>query len=224
MNAKGIELEAVMTPVDTLTFTAGATFASTKYAENLTGFEGSSLSPVLFQLPGRTMSNATDYVVTGSVSWTPQISEKLSGLVYMDFRFNSDLNTGSDLDLEKTQPSYTVVNMRLGIYGDEPALGHRAVGDQHLQHALPAGRRRCDPARQRHLAGGRQRDQPDDRPAADGEPDLHHVSGGAADVWGDHQRTDSKRASGGQGLWPCTPFGLLLNLVMPTLFRHDEAS
>lgn len=123
VNAKGLELEAVMTPVDTLTFTAGATFASTKYAENLTGFEGSSLSPVLFQLPGRTMSNATDYVVTGSMSWTPQISEKLSGLVYMDFRFNSDLNTGSDLDLEKTQPSYTIVNMRLGIYGENQRWG-----------------------------------------------------------------------------------------------------
>jgi hypothetical protein len=41
----------------------------------------------------------------------------------MDFRFNSDLNTGSDLDLEKTQAAYTVVNMRLGIYGQNQRWG-----------------------------------------------------------------------------------------------------
>lgn len=119
VNATGIELEAVMTSVDALTFTSGETLANTRYAANLTGFEGVSLSPVSFQLPGRTMSNATDYVVTGSASWTPQVTDKLSGLVYMDFRFNSGLNKGSDLDLEKTQGAYAVANARIGLYGPD---------------------------------------------------------------------------------------------------------
>jgi iron complex outermembrane receptor protein len=72
----------------------------------------------LFQLPGRRLSNAPEYVGTGSVGWTPPIgSSGLRGLAYADFRYQSRINTGSDLNLEKDQVGVAVVNARLGLRG-----------------------------------------------------------------------------------------------------------
>jgi len=55
-------------------------------------------------------------VTTGALSWTPDIGTSgLKGLAYVDFRYTSDLNTGSDLDFEKVQDGYALVNARIGL-------------------------------------------------------------------------------------------------------------
>ena len=43
----------------------------------------------------------------------------MRGLVYVDARHMSHLNTGSDLDIEKIQDAYTVVNARVGLRGPD---------------------------------------------------------------------------------------------------------
>ena len=43
----------------------------------------------------------------------------LRGLIYVDARHSSEFNTGSDLDREKLQKAYTVVNGRIGIRGPD---------------------------------------------------------------------------------------------------------
>jgi len=121
--AKGLEMEAYFYPFKNFTMTTGVTYTQTNYASNLTGSKGSSLSPVLFQLPGQRISNSSDYVVTGSAAWTPQISDTMSALMYFDFRYMSELNTGSDLDFEKRQPGFVVANARVGIYGKDRVWG-----------------------------------------------------------------------------------------------------
>jgi outer membrane receptor protein involved in Fe transport len=121
--AKGVELEALIFPMPDLTVSAGVTYTNTNYAKNLTGTNGASLSPVLFQLPGARISNSSDYVVTGSAAWTPKINDDLSALFYFDFRYMSELNTGSDLDFEKRQPGFAVANARIGIYGKDQIWG-----------------------------------------------------------------------------------------------------
>jgi outer membrane receptor protein involved in Fe transport len=121
--AKGVELEALFFPMPDLTISTGITYTNTNYAKNLTGTNGASLSPVLFQLPGQRISNSSDYVVTGSVAWTPKITEDLSSLFYFDFRYMSELNTGSDLDFEKRQPGFAVANARIGLYGKDQVWG-----------------------------------------------------------------------------------------------------
>ncbi len=123
VTSKGVELEAYLYPTSDIAVTAGMTIADTKYAKNLTGTAGSSLGTALFQLPGRALSNSSKYVVTGSFAWTPTISEKFSSLVYVDFRYQSALNTGSDLDFEKIQQGFAVVNARLGLYGPDRKWG-----------------------------------------------------------------------------------------------------
>ena len=47
----------------------------------------------------------------------------MRGLVYADVRYMSQYNTGSDLDIEKTQDSVAVVNGRIGLHGPDEVWG-----------------------------------------------------------------------------------------------------
>ena len=118
----GFELEAFTRPMRNVSVNGGVTMADTKYRDNLVGADGKPLSNALWQLPGRQISNAPKWTVTGSVAWTPPIgSGGLHGLLYADARYMSQFNTGSDLDIEKTQKAFTVVNLRAGIRGPDDA-------------------------------------------------------------------------------------------------------
>ena len=69
--AKGVEIEANLSPVRDLTATLGLTYADTSFADNLIGNEdGTPLDPALRLLPGDNMSNAPEIVATSSLSWT----------------------------------------------------------------------------------------------------------------------------------------------------------
>jgi iron complex outermembrane recepter protein len=115
---KGVEAEFILHPARFLTFNGAVTYLDSKYSKNLTGTRGAALSPVLFQLPGRRTFGA-QYTLTGAMSYTPPISESLSALFYLDFRMQSDVNTGSDLDLEKVQDGFALVNGRIGLLGPD---------------------------------------------------------------------------------------------------------
>ncbi|MFN7176282.1 MAG: TonB-dependent receptor [Thermaurantiacus sp.] len=117
--SKGFELEAQVLPAPNLAFNLGYTYADTRYRNNLTGIAGQPLSVPLFNLPGQNVSNASQHVQTGAVTWTPPVSETLSALFYLDYRFQSELNTGSDLFPEKKQVAFTVVNARIGLSGPD---------------------------------------------------------------------------------------------------------
>jgi iron complex outermembrane recepter protein len=121
--SKGIEIEGAFYPIDDVAITQGVTVSRTSYAKNLTGLNGVSLPPALFQLPGARLSNASDYVVTGSAAWTPRVNDTLSALFYVDYRLTSELNTGSDLDAEKRQPAFVTANARIGLYGKDKLWG-----------------------------------------------------------------------------------------------------
>tara|TARA_Y100000758_G_scaffold119775_1_gene84358 strand:- start:2917 stop:5346 length:2430 start_codon:yes stop_codon:yes gene_type:complete len=74
--AKGVEIEANLSPVRDLTATVGLTYADTSFANNLIGNEdGTPLDPALRLLPGDNMSNAPEIVATSSLSWTPPIGD-----------------------------------------------------------------------------------------------------------------------------------------------------
>ena len=123
VTSTGFELESYLYPARDVAISAGFTLADTKYRKNLTGVDGSALGAGLFQLPGRTISNSSKYTVTGSAAWTPALTDSLSALAYIDFRYQSDLNTGSDLDFEKMQDGFLLVNARIGLYGRDKVWG-----------------------------------------------------------------------------------------------------
>ena len=118
--SKGVEIEAFMRPSPFFMANLGFTLADTKFRSNISGANGSSLPPGFFQVPGSRLANAALYTVTGAFGWTPPIGNAgLSGLLYADFRYQSEINTGSDLDLEKVQTGVMTVNARLGLRGPE---------------------------------------------------------------------------------------------------------
>lgn len=118
VTAKGVEFEYFLYPASDLTINGGITYLNSRYRNNLTGTGGAPLSPVLFQLPGRRTFSA-EWAVTAAVSWTPAITDNLRALFYLDGRMQSDVNTGSDLDAEKIQDGFGLVNGRVGILGPD---------------------------------------------------------------------------------------------------------
>ncbi|WP_017670691.1 TonB-dependent receptor [Blastomonas sp. AAP53] len=119
--AQGVELEASINPARNFTVNGGVTYAQTKYRNNLVGnLNGSPLDPALRLLPGDNLSNAPELTLTGSMAWTPDIGDSgLSGLFYVDTRVTEGFNTGSDLFPQKEQPSFVVVNARVGLRGPD---------------------------------------------------------------------------------------------------------
>ena len=121
MRSQGLELEAQLVPARYVRVSLGATFSNTKYRSDLVGNSaGVPLDQALRVLPGKRLSNAPASVVTGSVSWTPDIGHTgLSALFYLDGRMTSDYNTGSDLFPQKEQDGYALFNARVGIRGKD---------------------------------------------------------------------------------------------------------
>ena len=120
VKSQGVEVEVFTRPMRNVMINGGLTIADTKYRDNLVGSDGRPLPRALFQLPERRVSNASPLTLTGSFTWTPPIGNSgLTGLVYLDARHSGRYNTGSDLDLEKVQNSYTVVNGRIGLTGPD---------------------------------------------------------------------------------------------------------
>jgi outer membrane receptor protein involved in Fe transport len=118
VRSQGVEIEAFTRPMRFLDVNLGVTYADTKYRKNLVGADGKALTNALFQLPGARISNSNKWTLTGAAAWTPPIGNTgLSGLAYVDARYMSGFNTGSDLDLEKFQGSFTMVNARIGLRG-----------------------------------------------------------------------------------------------------------
>ncbi len=124
VRSEGAELEIFTRPFRDARLNAGLTYVQTKYRQELVGANGAPLSNQLFQLPGRNLSNAPELSVTGSFAYTPAIgSSGLRALFYVDARHVSSFNTGSDLDIEKTQQGFSVVNGRIGLNGNHGMWG-----------------------------------------------------------------------------------------------------
>jgi outer membrane receptor protein involved in Fe transport len=121
VRSQGIELEAMVVPMNDLRLNLGLTYAQTKYRKNLVGDdEGTPLSPALRKLPGDNISNAPKVVATGALAWTPPIGNSgITGLFYVDARVSGGYNTGSDLFPQKEQDRFTVVNGRIGVSGPD---------------------------------------------------------------------------------------------------------
>ena len=120
VTAKGFELEMFFRPLADVNITQGITYSDARYSRNLVGTGGRPLAPTLAQLPGAGVSNAPKYVISGSVGWNPEVADNgIRALFYLDYRFQDNVNTGSDLDPEKVQQGFIVFNGRVGIQGPD---------------------------------------------------------------------------------------------------------
>ena len=105
VKSQGFELETTALLSEGLTVQAGLTYADTKYGKNI--FNAT--------LAGRQLTNAPEWTVTGVATYEQNLTELLLGFLHLDLRYMSSYNTGSDLDIEKLQDSFVMVNGRIGI-------------------------------------------------------------------------------------------------------------
>jgi iron complex outermembrane receptor protein len=125
VRSRGVEIEAYVRPVTDVNINAGFTLADTQYGNDLSTTR-TALNPLgalptsLVNLPGRRVSNSSYYTITTGAGWTPRIGNNgLRGLIYADMRYQSDINTGSDLFFEKRQDGFVVANARIGVSGGD---------------------------------------------------------------------------------------------------------
>ena len=108
--SQGIDTEIMwQTGLKGLMLQGGVMYADTKYGDD----------PLpdadLAKLPGARASFAPLWSASASVTYQWDFASDLVGRFNIGAKYTSDYNTGSDLDPEKSQEAYTVVNARLGF-------------------------------------------------------------------------------------------------------------
>jgi len=118
----GVEVESQWRPMTFLSLSGGLTYAHTEYGSS--GFDGpnfeqpSATNPLggaFWQLPGNRLTNAPRLSVSGGATWQQPVAESLEVMVHLDGRYTSKMNTGSDLDIEKVQSGYFLLNGKVGL-------------------------------------------------------------------------------------------------------------
>lgn len=116
--SKGIELESVIRPTSNLTFALNYTLLDTEVKDPLAGSDN-----------GKPLTNSPRNVITGAVTWTPQISDNVGALFHVDWRTNSDANTINNPVARPytTNDGYSIVNARVGLnFGEGGRFGLEA--------------------------------------------------------------------------------------------------
>ncbi len=118
--SKGVEAEATIRPARDLTFQLGYSYISAKYdkSNNFTG------TPLQGQ-EGRQFENQPLHTVTGSMTWEPQLSSGVKGLLHLDMRYNSEVNIPSSGPNPVTgrnalrNEGYALVNGSIGLQSSD---------------------------------------------------------------------------------------------------------
>ncbi|MDX2236416.1 MAG: TonB-dependent receptor [Hyphomonadaceae bacterium] len=121
VTSQGVELDAIWRlPIEGMSFQGGVAYTEAEYGDD-SGWVAASANPVTgalvnSRLPGSRLTNAPLWTATGSLTYErPILNDAALALFYIDSRYVSDQNTGSNLDPAKIQPSYVLVNARFGL-------------------------------------------------------------------------------------------------------------
>ena len=113
--SQGVDTEILWQPTPGLMLQGGLMYADTKYGENIPGADFQAPAGQLYKLPGAQMSFAPKWSGSAALTYEWDIGSKLEGRFNIGAKYMSEYNTGSDLDAEKQQSAFTVVNARFGI-------------------------------------------------------------------------------------------------------------
>jgi outer membrane receptor protein involved in Fe transport len=110
VTSKGVEADILwQTGLKGLMFQGGVTYAITKYGDDVLPDADLAL------LPGNYISFAPKWSASASMTYERDIGSNLVGRFNIAAKYLSEHNTGSDLDIQKIQSAYTLVNARIGI-------------------------------------------------------------------------------------------------------------
>ncbi|MDH5833943.1 TonB-dependent receptor [Luteimonas kalidii] len=122
VTSSGLDAEILWQPqaVTGLMLQGGLMYADTTFGDDIPGADFVERTPLstsgaLYKLPGATMPFAPEWSGSMAVTYEWDFSNAMVGRFNIGAKYMGDYNTGSDLDVEKEQSSYTVVNARVGI-------------------------------------------------------------------------------------------------------------
>jgi outer membrane receptor protein involved in Fe transport len=117
VTSRGVDTEILWqaASVKGLMLQGGITYANTEYGDTIPGGDFINPTGALYKLPGSQVSFAPDLSVSGAVTYEWELDEGVLARFNIGAKYMSEFNTGSDLDPEKMQDAYTVVNARIGI-------------------------------------------------------------------------------------------------------------
>jgi len=119
--SKGVDTEILWQPaaIKGLMLQGGLMYADTRYGDDIPGADFSPLPTsnpgALYKLPGSQVSFAPKWSGSAAVTYQWSFGSGLIGRFNIGAKYMSDYNTGSDLDVEKQQDAFTVVNARIGV-------------------------------------------------------------------------------------------------------------
>ncbi|KAB8318368.1 TonB-dependent receptor [Tolypothrix campylonemoides VB511288] len=113
--SQGVDTEVLWQPTRGLTFQGGLMYADTRYGDERPGGDFIAPTGALYKLPGSQVSFAPYWSGSAAVTYEWDFGANLEGRFNLAAKYMSDYNTGSDLDPEKEQDAYTVLNARFVI-------------------------------------------------------------------------------------------------------------
>ena len=149
VTSEGVELDLIWrTPIEGLSINGGLAYTDATYGPD-DGWVAANRNPLtgeqtLARLPNSQLTNSPEWTATTAFTYNrPLFDGAAMGLAYLDVRYVDDQNTGSDLRPSKVQPSYTLVNGRIGIStADEryslEIWGRNLTDEEYVQVAFDA--------------------------------------------------------------------------------------
>ncbi len=125
--SQGVEAEAFWTPFRDFSTNLGVAYTDARYGDDLgspsppSGFLGRN--PGLFALPDARLTHSPEWTVTGGWDYSFPFIDTLTAKLHMDGRWQSEMNTGSNLDPRKVQDAYAVFGAKIGFYSEDEWFG-----------------------------------------------------------------------------------------------------
>jgi iron complex outermembrane receptor protein len=113
--SQGVDTEVLWQPRHGLLLQGGITYADTRYGDEVPGGDFVTPTGSLYKLPGNRVSFAPLWSASASITYEHALRGDLLARFNLGAKYSSDYNTGSDLDVEKRQSAYTLVNARIGL-------------------------------------------------------------------------------------------------------------
>jgi outer membrane receptor protein involved in Fe transport len=112
--ADGVEIESTLQPIDNLTLNDSLTYSYAKYGHDVPTVGFPTGAPT--QLAGHLLTQAPVWTFnTGGEYTTPLGFWSSNGFINVNANYRSQYNTGSDLNVNKRQPGFVLVNGQFGI-------------------------------------------------------------------------------------------------------------
>ncbi|NOT40990.1 MAG: TonB-dependent receptor, partial [Alphaproteobacteria bacterium] len=125
--SQGVEVETFWSPFRDFSTNLGVAYTDARYGDDL----GSVTTPGsfldrnrgLFALPGERLTHSPEWTVTGGFDYSFPFIDTLTARLHMDGRWQSEMNTGSNLDPRKVQDAYAVFGAKIGFYSEDEWFG-----------------------------------------------------------------------------------------------------